>query len=78
MVAQVDPGDVADDVDGDRDEQDGKEVLYTFLGNVVGQLSNIEQDQRAQLLAQATDYYSHALRINPEYARAQLGVAEAL
>lgn len=60
------------------DEQDGKEVVYIFLGNVVGQLSNIEQDQRAQLLVEATDYYTHALRINPEYARAQLGVAEAL
>ncbi len=51
------------------DERDGKDVLYLFMGNTAGQLHD---------LTSAQAYYDHALRIDPEYARARLGAAEVL
>lgn len=50
-------------------EQEGKEIVYLFLGNTANQLGNLK-------LAQ-TDF-AHALKLNHEYARAWLGVAEVL
>jgi tetratricopeptide (TPR) repeat protein len=51
------------------DDRDGKEVLYLFLGNTSGQ----QHKQSA-----AADYYETALDLEPEYARARLGVAEMI
>lgn len=51
------------------DDHSGKEVLYLFLGNNAGKLGN---------LTSARVFYSRALRINPEYARAQIGIAETI
>jgi tetratricopeptide (TPR) repeat protein len=51
------------------DDHDGKEVLYLFLGNTAG--------QRKDLLS-AQEYYSRALELKPEYARARLGAAEVI
>lgn len=48
---------------------DGKEVLYLFLGNTAGRLND---------LASAEKYYTKALSIDPEYARAQVGAAEVI
>jgi tetratricopeptide (TPR) repeat protein len=50
-------------------DEDGKEVLYLFLGNAAGNLRD---------LAAAKAHYDRALELNGEYARAQLGQAEVL
>ncbi len=49
------------------DEEDGKEVLYHFLGNTALRLNHLQV---------AEGYYQHALQLEPEYARSQLGIAE--
>jgi tetratricopeptide (TPR) repeat protein len=49
------------------DERDGKEILYLFLGNVAG---------KRRRHVEAKERYEEALRINREYARAQVGLAE--
>lgn len=48
-------------------DRDGKEVLYLFLGSTEGQLGNLEAAQAA---------YTQAVTINPNYARALVGLAE--
>jgi tetratricopeptide (TPR) repeat protein len=49
------------------DERDGKEILYLFLGNVAG---------KQRRYPDAKQRYAESLRINNEYARAQVGLAE--
>ncbi len=51
------------------DDRDGKEVLYLFLGNTASQQKD---------LTAAGEYYHIALDLEPEYARARLGVAEMI
>lgn len=51
------------------DDGDGKEVLYLFLGNTAGKQND---------LTAAKGYYDRALELEPEYARARLGVAEVI
>lgn len=48
-------------------DEDGKEVLYLFLGIVASKRDDLDAAQR---------YYADALELQPEYARAQLGAAE--
>jgi tetratricopeptide (TPR) repeat protein len=49
------------------DERDGKEILYLFLGNVAGKQRRYPDARRR---------YLESLRLNSEYARAQVGLAE--
>jgi tetratricopeptide (TPR) repeat protein len=49
------------------DERDGKEVLYLFQGSTGGKLRD---------LSGAQSFYERALALNPEYARARVGIAE--
>jgi tetratricopeptide (TPR) repeat protein len=49
------------------DAHDGKEVPYLFTGNTAGKLGHYDAARRA---------YTLALKLNPNYARAQLGLAE--
>lgn len=49
------------------ERQDGKEVLYLFLGNVAGKLERYDA---------ARSYYGQALRIDRQYARGLVGLAE--
>jgi tetratricopeptide (TPR) repeat protein len=51
-----------------RDEQ-GKEVLYLFLGNAAGKLEDLDGADR---------FYDRALELSPQYARALVGRAEVL
>jgi len=53
---------------GWRDEE-GREILYLFMGNAALQLKD---------LAAADAHFSRALAINREYARARLGLAEVV
>lgn len=53
----------------DWTDASGRKLLYVFLGNVAG--------KRGQLTL-AQQYYKRALRIDPAYDRAQLGLAEVL
>jgi len=46
---------------------DGKEILYLFRGSTAGVLGQ---------LSQAADWYNQALKLNPDFARAKLGLAE--
>jgi len=46
---------------------DGEEVLYLFAGNTAGKLGHYDIAKRA---------YTLALKLNPNYARAQLGLGE--
>jgi tetratricopeptide (TPR) repeat protein len=46
---------------------DGKEILYLFRGSTAGALGK---------LAEAADWYDRALQLNPQFARARLGLAE--
>ena len=46
---------------------DGKEILYLFRGSTAGVLGQ---------LPAAADWYERALRLNPDFARAKLGLAE--
>jgi tetratricopeptide (TPR) repeat protein len=57
---------MADRVPG-WEARDGKEILYLFLGNTAGRLRRYQE---------ATVQYRKALAVNPEYARAQIGLAE--
>jgi len=50
-------------------DADGKEVLYLFLGNAAAKLRDYDG---------AAGFYDRALALNPEYARARLGIAEVL
>jgi tetratricopeptide (TPR) repeat protein len=50
-------------------EDAGKALLYLFLGNVAGKLQNS---------VGAEAHYARALTLNPEYARARLGLAEVM
>lgn len=50
---------------GWQDEQ-GKELVYQFLGNTALQMNDLDG---------ADGYFKQALALDPEYARAQLGVA---
>jgi hypothetical protein len=65
------------------DDHEGREVLYLLLGNArLRWFSQAVQAAPARpadalgMLAAAADHYRHALRIDPQYARAQLGLAE--
>lgn len=49
------------------DARDGKEVLYLFTGNTAGKLGRYDAARRA---------YTLALTLNPNYARARLGLGE--
>jgi tetratricopeptide (TPR) repeat protein len=49
--------------------RDGNEVFYHFLGNTKLMLGDLSAAQK---------YYACALELNPEYARARLGMAEVL
>jgi tetratricopeptide (TPR) repeat protein len=49
------------------DDRDGKEVLYLFLGTTANKREDL---QAAQM------YYARASGLNPEYARARLGLGE--
>jgi tetratricopeptide (TPR) repeat protein len=53
----------------DWTDPSGRKLLYVFLGNASG--------KRGQL-SLAQQYYSQALKIDPTYDRAQLGLAEVL
>jgi tetratricopeptide (TPR) repeat protein len=53
----------------DWTDASGQKLLYVFLGNVAG---------KRDRLALAQQYYTRALRIDPAYDRAQLGLAEVL
>jgi tetratricopeptide (TPR) repeat protein len=46
---------------------DGKEILYLFRGSTAGALGK---------LTEAADWYDRALTLNPQFARARLGLAE--
>ncbi len=46
---------------------DGKEILYLFRGSTAGALGK---------LPEAADWYDRALELNPQFARARLGLAE--
>ena len=52
---------------GGWEETAGKELLYLFLGNAAG---------RRKHYGKAAEWYSKALQLNPQYARAQIGLAE--
>jgi tetratricopeptide (TPR) repeat protein len=65
------------------DDDEGKEVLYLLLGNAKLrwfsqsiQVAPTRPGVAWQMLHDAADHYRQALRINPQYARAQLGLAE--
>ncbi len=49
------------------DDRDGKEVLYLFLGTTANKGEDLDA---------AEMYYARASQINPEYARARLGLGE--
>jgi hypothetical protein len=73
----------AEDVQGWGDDE-GKEVLHLLLGNAklrwfsqAIQAAPTRPGVAQLLLDDAADHYRHALRIDPQYARAQLGLAEA-
>jgi tetratricopeptide (TPR) repeat protein len=66
------------------DDDEGKEVLYLLLGNAklrwfsqTIQLAPTRPGVARQMLHDAADHYRQALRLDPQYARAQLGLAEA-
>ena len=73
---------VAEDSEGL--DQDGRQLVYLFLGNAAERQG--AQEQRKQnpdlgtvrrSFAQAIGYYQRALRIDPQYARAWYGIAES-
>jgi hypothetical protein len=71
---------VAVATDGWRD-QDGKEVVYLFLGNTTERHAAQQQRLGQHTVArrwfnQAVGYYRQALRIDGQYARAYYGIAE--
>jgi tetratricopeptide (TPR) repeat protein len=49
------------------DDRDGKEVLYLFTGNTAGKRGDYDAAEAA---------YQRALKLNPGYARAKLGLGE--
>lgn len=55
--------------DASWDDRSGAEVFYLYLANALGRNSDIQGAQ---------DAYQEALRINPEYARAKVGLAETI
>jgi tetratricopeptide (TPR) repeat protein len=57
-------------------EHAGKEVAYVLLGNAYGRLSSIEGS--SEYLAPALKAFDTALRIHPDFERAQLGKAGIL
>ena len=65
------------------DDHEGREVLHLLLGNArlrwfsqAVQAAPARPADALEMLAAADDHYRHALRIDPQYARAQLGLAE--
>ncbi len=60
----------------------GKEIVYLLIGNTygrkAGQIIQLTNDAHQQALAQAEQAYQQALAINPQYARAQVGMAGIL
>lgn len=60
----------AENMEGFGKEQ-GKEILYLLLGNVSAKLS--EQSKSTQF-SEAEQYYQKSLDIDPEYARARIGM----
>ena len=58
----------ADGVEGWQ-ENDGKEIIYVLLGNAQG---------RSGRYREAIGSYTTALRLNPDYARAQAGLGDAV
>jgi tetratricopeptide (TPR) repeat protein len=48
-------------------DADGKEILYLFRGSTDGMLGH---------LGSAAEWYQRALKLNPDFARARLGLAE--
>jgi tetratricopeptide (TPR) repeat protein len=64
-------------------DQDGKQLVYLFLGNAAERQGAQEQRKRnrdpgtvRRSFTQAVGYYQKALRIDPQYARAWYGIAE--
>jgi len=51
------------------DDRDGKEVVYLLLGHTALMLDDLDQ---------ARAYYEKSLAVNPEYARARLGLASVI
>jgi hypothetical protein len=65
----------------DWPDQDGKEVVYLFLGNAAERQGAQEQrlghrNAARRWFGDAVGYYRQALRIDAEYARAWYGIAE--
>jgi hypothetical protein len=65
------------------DDHEGREVLYLLLGNArlrwfsqALQAAPARPAAARRMLDAADDHYRHALRIDSQYARAQLGLAE--
>lgn len=54
----------------------GKEVVFHLLGNATGHLAADRPSDAQTYLAEARDYYSRALAIDPTYARSHFGLAE--
>lgn len=54
----------------------GKEVIYLLIGNALGRQASIEKSD--ENLASASENYSTALEINPDYSRAKVGLASVL
>jgi tetratricopeptide (TPR) repeat protein len=55
---------------------DGKEIVYLLLGNA--KVRQLFQQPSQRLVSSANDDYQQALDIKPDYARAKLGLAEAI
>jgi tetratricopeptide (TPR) repeat protein len=65
-------------------DQEGKELVYLFLGNAAERQGSQQQTQQGQRhplagrrsFAEAVNYYQKALRMDGQYARAWYGIAE--
>jgi tetratricopeptide (TPR) repeat protein len=55
------------EADPQWDDSSGKDVLYLFMGYTAGKLGQLDA---------ARGYFEHALKIDPEFARAYLGLGE--
>ncbi len=78
--AAIENFDSARSLPGLRDKW-GKDFIYLMLGNAYGQksarlLELPDYETYVKLINQAIASLNEALRINPEYARAQIGLAE--
>jgi tetratricopeptide (TPR) repeat protein len=66
-VADANTHFVRAEADPQWDDSSGKDVLYLFMGYTAGKLGQLDA---------ARGYFEHALKINPEFARAYLGLGE--